>query len=478
MLKHRWIDRIVAVVMFCAVGITLLFMHGESWGIIPAHTTPGYVSRLFDQRRVHTIDLQLDDWAGFIQAAPNEEYTSCTAVIDGEAFHHIGLRAKGNNSLRLTEDYELCRYNLKLEFDHFDAGSLYYGLDKLSLDASFQDNSYMKTFLALDMMRFMEVPTPLCSYVWVTVNGTPWGLFLAVEEPEEAFAQRCFGNNYGQLYKPDYRSLTDDNADVDLRYTGEDPHLYENIFRNAKFSCTAADQQRLIGALRTLASGERLETAINADEVLRYFAVQVFTLNLDSYIGPTGHNYFLYEQDGILSMLPWDYNLAFGTYCLEMTNPIRDPNVLINYPINTPWQGDVILDRPMFHTLMKQDGYFAAYHHYMDQLLTKYMESGRMELTLRQTMQQIAPYVQQDPTAYCSYEDTKRAVETLIAVCQLRGESIRGQLAGKYPATLRAQAEHPNVGVDASQLQLQDLGALDDLSNAKIRQDAALSAIR
>ena len=31
--------------------------------------------------------------------AEGEEYVACTVEIDGEAFHNIGLRAKGNNSL-------------------------------------------------------------------------------------------------------------------------------------------------------------------------------------------------------------------------------------------------------------------------------------------------------------------------------------------------------------------------------------------
>ena len=39
-------------------------------------------------------------------------------------------------------------------------------------------------------------------------------------------------------------------------------------------------------------------------------------MNWDSYLGHTGHNYFLYEENGVLSILPWDYNLAFGTYAL------------------------------------------------------------------------------------------------------------------------------------------------------------------
>ncbi len=72
---------------------------GERLGIQPAHATPGYVSRLFDDRRVHQIDLQVEDWAAFVEHAPEEEYIPCTVVIDGEEFRQVGLRAKGNNSL-------------------------------------------------------------------------------------------------------------------------------------------------------------------------------------------------------------------------------------------------------------------------------------------------------------------------------------------------------------------------------------------
>ena len=134
----------------------------------------------------------------------------------------------------------------------------------------------------------------------------------------------CENNTiYGTKYKKlpsDYRSLNDENADVALRYVDDDPQSYDNIFRNAKWGTSQADQERLIGALKTLSTGENLESAVNVDEVLRYFTVQVFVMNWDSYLGPTGHNYFLYEEDGVLQILPWDYNLAFGTYALGMTD--------------------------------------------------------------------------------------------------------------------------------------------------------------
>src|SRR5699024_1978702 len=154
-----------------------------------------------------------------------------------------------------------------------------------------------------------------------------------------------------QLYKPDYTSLNAENADLALRYVDDDPASYPNLFDNAKFDVDAGDQARLIQALRVLSTGENLETAVNVDEVLRYFTVQVFAMNWDSYLGHTGHNYFLYEEDGVLHILPWDYNLAFGTYALGMTDPIQDPNTLINWPVNTPGRGETMRNRPLYHNL-------------------------------------------------------------------------------------------------------------------------------
>lgn len=478
MVKHKYIDWICVGAVVLAALITILLMFGEQLGIPKASANPGYMNRLFDGSRVHMVDVHIADWAAFIENAEKEEYVSCTVEIDGEKFHNVGLRAKGNNSLRLTEEYGLSRYSLKLEFGQFLDGGNYYGLDKLSLDASFQDNSYLKTYIAYDMMAFMEVPAPLCSYTWVTVNGEDWGLFLAIEEPEEAFARRNFGNDHGKLYKPDYRSLNAENADVALRYIDDNPESYPGIFENAKFKVSEADQERVIQALEILSSGENLETAINVDEVLRYFNVQVFVMNWDSYLGHTGHNYFLYEEDGILSILPWDYNLAFGTYALGMTDPIKDSNILINYPINTPAEGEVMLNRPLYHNIMKHNACFDKYHAYFDELLSEYFENGRFGAVLRQTEKLIAPYVQKDPTAFCSFEDHQLAVDTLEQVCLLRAQSIRGQLDGEIPATIRGQQENPDAKVDASDVLLNDLGDFKDLESAKDRQDTAMDRIQ
>lgn len=264
MIKDKKFDWIVLIVGIFGLLLTLIFMNGERFGLQPATRNPGYENRLFDQSYVHEIDIQIDekDWDNILNNARDEEYHRANILVDGELFRDVGLRTKGNNSLRLTDRYGHQRYSLKIEMDHYGFNH-YYGLDKFSLDSSFQDNSYLKSFLTYDMMHFMNVPAALTSYTWVTINGEDWGLFLAIEEPEEAFARRNFGKDYGQLYKPGYRSLDDENADVALRYIDEDPASYPGIFDNAKFQTSKADEKRVIEALRVLSTGENLESVIN-----------------------------------------------------------------------------------------------------------------------------------------------------------------------------------------------------------------------
>lgn len=453
-------DWIACGAMAAALLITCVFLYGQTYSA--QLEIPAYALKLFDDSYVHTMNIEIADREAFFSSADEEAYVVADVEIDGELFAQAGLRTKGNNSLRLTQEYGLQRFSLKIEFDHYTKGGNYYGLDKLSLDASFQDNSYMKTWLAYDMMRYMEVPSPLCSYVYVTINDEPWGLYLAVEEAEEAFAQRNYGSDYGKLYKPDYRSLQDENKDVALQYIDDDSESYPGIFDNAKIPASERDEKRVIEALRILDENKDLKSAINVDEVLRYFAAHALTLNWDSYVGYTGHNYLLYEEDGKLSILPWDYNLAFGTYALGMTNQIKDPDNLINFPIDTPCIGSVMLERPLYHNVMQHSDYFTQYYAYLDQIVTGYVENERYVAEITRIKEMIAPYVKEDPTAFCSYEDFETAVSTLQEVVRLRGESIRGQLDGEYPSSLLEQETNSN-GVSAGHVVLETLGDFDDL---------------
>ena len=220
----------------------------------------------------------------------------------------------------------------------------------------------------------------------------------------------------------------------------------------------------MIQALKVLSTGKDLETAVDVDEVLRYFVVQTFVVNLDSYLGKNGHNYFLYEEDGILSILPWDYNLAFATYSLGMPDPINDATLYVNYPIDTPASGEVMKNRPLYHNVMKNNAYFHRYHQYWREFLG-FFESGEFEQLVEDTQAMIDPYVKKDPTAFCSYEDYLLGVDTIREFCLLRAQSASKQLDGIIPSTIAGQMENPETFVDASHIWLPDMGEIADLED-------------
>ncbi len=464
-----------------------------------AYTDPPYAARLFTTQQVHQVDLLADpeDWQSMLDNALAEEYIACSVVVDGEAYRNVGIRPKGNSSLTTVAQSDSDRYSFKLEFDHYDKNQTYYGLDKLCLNNAIQDNTYMKDYLCYTMLASQGAEAPLTSYVWVTVNGEDWGLYLAVEGIEEAFAQRIYGKDYGQLYKPDSMGMgggalpranpqeaqsavprqEDDGAgtrdkgfgaggggfpgfggglggseDVLLQYSSDDPADYPNIFDNAVFdTVTDGDQARLLAALRRLDAGE-VESCVNMKEVLAYFAVHNFVLNGDSYTGSMVHNYYLHEQEGLLSMVAWDYNLAFG----GMDGGTATEAV--NSPIDSPVSSGDISERPMAAWLFANEAYTAQYHEALENFLAQWFDNGACAALIDQTAALIGPYVERDPTAFCTYEEFTLGVETLKEFCQLRAQSVRAQLEGEIPSTRQTQEEGGDW-VDASHLTLADMGS-------------------
>ena len=541
MSTHKYIDRICLAAALLSLLVALLFVNGEALGLQPASRVQGYETRLFDTARVHTIDIVMDGWDDFIETCENEEYAACAAVIDGEAYKNVGIRAKGNTSLSTVSAMDSSRYSFKLEFDHYDSGKTYYGLDKLCLNNIIQDNTYMKDYLTYRMMGEFGVSAPLCSFVFITVNGEEWGLYLAVEGVEESFLQRNYGSQYGMLYKPDSMSfgggrgngrdfdmeefvagdgderedgrggaarppegsspagqeggappegfapssfggnpggengggIPEDfdpsalfgdgqgggpgggfggkgSGDVKLQYTDDDPDSYPNIFDSAKTDITQADRTRLIQALKALGEGD-VDSALDMDQVLRYLVVHNFVVNGDSYTGSMVHNYYLYEEDGRLSMLPWDYNLAFGTF------QGNDAGQAVNDPIDTPLSVTGSGDRPMADWILASEEYTALYHQYFEEFLSAVDPT----VIIDEARALIAPYVEQDPTRFCSYEEFEAGVEALETFCRLRAQSVSGQLSGAIPSTEEGQAADGCALVDASGLTLSHMGTMD-----------------
>ena len=556
MSTHKQIDRICCGVLVLVLLLTIVFMNAGKLGVQAVSRALGYESKLFDTSIVHTIDIEMEDWDTFLEGCTDEEYVSCSLVIDQEAYQNVAIRAKGNTSLTSVASYGNDRYSFKVEFDHYEQAKTYYGLDKLCLNNIIQDNTYMKDYVSYQMMAEAGVASPLCSFVYITVNGEDFGLYLAVEGVEESFLERNYGTDYGELYKPDSMSMgggrgngagfdpgegglwedgnfeespagnpagrmnemppegmenfegqippedmenfggenmvasntemptkdisgsetdasgmerekvpgkmTMGSEDVSLIYTDDEYDSYTNIFENAKTKISDRDKDRLIASLKNLNEGENIENVVDAEEVIRYFVVHNFVCNFDSYTGFMIHNYYLYEKDGQLSMIPWDYNLAFGGF-----EAGTDAQSLVNYPIDSPVSGGTVESRPMLAWIFADEKYTELYHQYFSEFLSQYFISGEFEKMIDTVSEMIAPYVEKDPTKFCSYEEFQEGVSTLKTFCRLRAESIQGQLDGTISSTGTAQqfpSEEQQTeafeGVEAGDLAIETMGTM------------------
>ena len=460
MSTHKHIDKICLGVLAMVLVLTILFMNGNSWLSVMKRTM-GYEAKLFDTSKVHAIEIVMEDWDEFIAGCADEEYAQCTVIIDNEIYKNVGIRAKGNTSLSAVAASDSDRYSFKIEFDHYDESKNYYGLDKISLNNMIQDNTYMKDYLTYQLMGEFGVSSPLCSYSYITVNGEDWGLYLAVECVEESFLTRNYGSDYGELYKPDSAEMGGGregngggNSDVKLQYTDDDPESYSNIFDHAKTDVSARDEQRLIASLKQLSENNDLENILDVENVIRYFVVHNFVCNEDSYTGSIVHNYYLYEKDGRLSMIPWDYNLAFGGFAGG-----TDATDTVNEPIDTPVSGEMS-DRPMIAWIFENEEYTELYHSYFSEFLSTYGE-GKLSEMIDETYTLIEPYVEKDPTKFCTFEEFENGVETLKEFCELRMESIKGQLDGTIPSTTQGQAAEPDSLIDGSGISISDMGSMN-----------------
>ena len=441
-----------------------------------------YEEKIFDPGYVHIIDIQVpqSDWDALKKNALSKECIDSTVVIDGERMYHVGLRTKGNSTLLLNAAKGWDRFSLVLEFDAFQESQRYYGLDCLSLYNNMFDASCMKTYLCYEMMRSMGVSTPLCSFAAVHLNGEFVGLYAASETFSESFALRNFGYDFGQLYKPEQfdiaaimtgelqntklnlaafsggsdggftidTALTISNDAVRLAYLGESLYDYEDIWRNAVFPIGVSDKERVVNALRQLSEGDDPESVVDLDALARYFAVNTFVLNTDCYTTSMAHNYGLYEKDGVLTMLPWDYDVALGNIGSEFG--ITDPSIFINQPIDTPVFSTTVEERPMLRVLLESEEGRRLYHQYLNELVTMWIDSGKMEAEIDRLAEMIRPWVEQETITVFTLEEHVQAVESIEKFVAYRGESIRGQLAGTIPSTWEAQEAYPEALPDFS----------------------------
>ena len=411
---------------------------------------------LFDSDRVHEINIEIkeEEWQDLLANPVDKTKYEVSVTIDGELFDHVSMSTTGNSSLTHVASTDSDRYSFKLNFTKHEKGRTYHGLDKMKLSNLYHDPTCMEDYISYRIITEAGGYAPLASYVWLKINGEDYGLYLCVEEIDNGYLDRT-QEGQGFLYKPEpkwmdqsikvpettsdpdnvlakfenrraYFGSTDFGAD--LVYTDDRTESYSAIFDEAVNNSKEEDDIRLIEILRKLNSKEDLSSVLNTSEIIGYFAGHNFTLSYDSYMGLPVQNYFILEKNGVLSVVAWDYNDAFGDL-LSRIYPQMTEDEIISWDIDSPLFGVEISDRPLWSWIADSPEYLEEYHAALNSLLENYFESGRAQEEMERVYNLIRPYVSEDSTFFNTVEEFEEGYSDLVDFCLKRTESIRSQLS-------------------------------------------------
>lgn len=353
-------------------------------------TTTDFYEAFFAQETVHDLNVSIheEDWEAITEDPEAEVYYSAVITIDGETIENVGFRTRGNSSLRMAQRYRSQRYPFRLKFDEYVEDQRFLGLDELVLTNSSDDPSYLREYLGYEAFRQLGMTVPLVTFFNLYINGELHGLYIGVEAIDNQFLNRAFGGHDGNLYKADLQATLLPDMDLALleQKKGDDE--------------SKTDLTDLIRILNEMPAGEKgeIETVLNVNSVLQYFAGNAVIHNWDDYAGRFCHNYYFYQQEGMFYMIPWDMNESF-----LQTQAYYQPSDGASQDIATPITGDAVIEeRPLVEKLLAVPEYYQQYLMYCDQL-REWLES--MPDMLAGLYERIADSAAADPTGFYGAEE-------------------------------------------------------------------------
>ena len=318
----------------------------------------------------------------------NPMWVAATLEFDGDTWTNVGVRFKGNSTLRGAWSQGSWKLPLKLDFDEFEDeypeidDQRFYGFKQLSLSSNFNDESFLREKVAADIFREAGVPAAHTAFYRVYVDygegSIYFGLYTMVEVVDDTVIEEQFEDDSGNLYKPEgpgasfaYGSFSEQVFDKE---TNEDESDWSDIL--ALYDALHASERSTDPA----AWRNNLEAVLDVDGFLNWLAVNTVLQNWDTY-GIMAHNYYLYNDPttGLLTWIPWDNNEAISEGKMHGILSISLEEATAEWPL--------------ISFLMDDDFYKAKYVAYVEETANDVFEPSRMIARYIELHDLVAPYV-------------------------------------------------------------------------------------
>lgn len=374
----------------------------------------------------------------------NPMWVPATIEFEGRTWTNVGVRYKGNSSLRSTWSSGSPKLPLKLDFDEFEddhpeiKNQRFYGFKQLSMANGFGDPSYLREAATYDLLRESGLVAVQTAHyeVYMDHGDGPvrLGLYVAIEVIDDTVVRSHFGEDSGNIYEADGSAASLAQGTFDRI---KNSFLKENNREAADWSDVEALYNLLHSGERTTdpqAWRTKLEAIFDVDSFLKWLAISAAIGHWDTY-GQMSHNYYLYNdpENGKLTWISWDHNLVLGA------SPGGAPGGGAAAPggMMPPGgamggRGSVSLDRksvganwPLIRYLLDVPDYYAAYIDHLEETVNGPFHPDRMEAKYREMARLVGAQVAQES----GQQALETALQGLIQVTRERAGAVNEFLA-------------------------------------------------
>lgn len=359
---------------------------------------------LFSRTTIPEIEIEIPEagldvlrrynWREVSDEFPREDVQA--TVREGSAVYtNVAVHLKGSAGSFRPIDSE--KPALTLNFDKFAKGQRFHGLQKVYLNNSVQDPSYISEIICRELFAKAGVPSPRASYLLARLNGRPSELYVLVEGWNKQFLKRHFENAAGNLY--------DGGFAKDITYPIE-AQSGENQKDRSRLDELVAAAREPNPAERT----RRLAGVLDVDQFLTFLAMEILTVHWDGY-GMNRNNYRVFHDldSNRILFLPHGMDQMFGQWRSRPESPI------------TPMMKGIVAKAVMSNPQLRK-----RYLERMGVLLTNVFDYAAISNRTQELTHRIQPHLLKNLNALANQELSANAFCDRV---ERRMRSVRQQLA-------------------------------------------------
>ena len=344
-----------------------------------------------------------------IGGTENPMWVEADIYVDGFVWQHVGVRYKGNSTLRRSWDSNSPKMPLKLDFDEFEDlypdinNQRFYGFKQLSLSNNTGDDSYLRDAASYAFMRDFGLITPQTAWYHIHLdNGSEvldLGIYTVIEVIDDSVIKSALGDDDGSIFEADGPAAS-------LAFGTRDG-ISESFEKENRKSSAWTRVEGLYDVLHDPLRlneprewQEALEGVFDVDNFLRWLAANTVMQNWDTY-GAMAHNYYLYDDplSQQLLWIAWDYNEALratrGPGGLAGQRPLPNQNPAMNTPSDPTaelLQQHVGDDWPLISYLLAEPEYMERYTNHIVEFSQGSFALEQVSPQLEAWHQLLAPY--------------------------------------------------------------------------------------